>query len=232
MERDLWRHSPPRLTYHSTRVPLSETTPDGIRKMNEALPAAAALLAATGPDLCLYGCTSGSFIEGREGLARIVSQMAAIVECPVVATMAAVVDALEALGIRRVALATPYLDEVNALEAEFLESSGFQVVAVRGLGLSGKAIREVEPAAVAALVQAVDVPAAEGVFVSCTDLRALDVLEESERALRKPVISSNQASLWAVLRHAGVAEAIPGLGSLLGLGSPNFGTTASDSSHA
>jgi maleate cis-trans isomerase len=186
--------------------------------MNEALPAAAELLAAAGPDLCLYGCTSGSFIDGLEGLERIVSLLTAVVGCPVVATTAAVVDALEALGIRRVALATPYVDEVNDLEASFLESTGFRVTAVRGLGLSGSAIREVEPSAVAALAFAADTPDADAVFVSCTDLRALDVLEETEGALGKPVISSNQASLWAVLRRAGVLEQIPGLGALLRLG--------------
>jgi maleate cis-trans isomerase len=163
LERDLWRHSPPRLTYQSTRVPLAETTPEGIRTMNEALPAAAELLAAAGPDLCLYGCTSGSFIDGLEGLERIVSLLTAIVGCPVVATTAAVVDALEALGIRRVALATPYVDEVNDLEASFLESTGFRVTAVRGLGLSGSAIREVEPSAVAALAFAADTPDADAV---------------------------------------------------------------------
>jgi maleate cis-trans isomerase len=88
-------------------------------------------------------------------------------------------------------------------------------VSVRGLGLSGAAIREVEPEHVFALGCDADCEAAEAVFVSCTDLRALEVVDALETRLRKPVLTSNQVTLWALLRTLGREPDIAGFGRLL-----------------
>ncbi len=207
--------APPGLSFHATRVMLRETTPEGLRAMNAELSAAARLVASVAPDVVAYACTSGSFLEGPAGLRRRVDELRAAVGCPVVATSAAMVDALRAVGAGRVALATPYLDELNEAERAFLEASGFKVVSVRGLGLSGAAIREVPPERVVALVEEADRPDADALFVSCTDLRALETVAHLEATLRKPVLTSNQVTLWAVLRTLGISTAVPGFGRLL-----------------
>jgi maleate isomerase len=206
---------PPGLSFHAARIPLRETTPAGLREMNEGVEAAARLLASVSPDVVAYACTSGSFLEGRERLRAQVDAIGAIAGCPVVATSAALVDALQALGIRRLALATPYLDSVNRVEQRFLEDHAFDVVSTRALGLSGAAIREVPPERVFELACDADCDLADAVFVSCTDLRALEVVEALEARLAKPVLTSNQVTMWALLRALGSQPDIAGFGRLL-----------------
>lgn len=215
IEPEFNRVAPPGFTFHATRVMLRETTPEGVRAMNREVEHAAALLATVAPDVLVYACTSGSFVDGWEALQRQMAGLAAQAGCPVVATSAAMVAALEHLGARRVALATPYLEPVNRLERAFLEERGFHVVACRGLGLSGQAIREVPPERAYALAVETNDPSADAVFVSCTDLRALEVVDALERALGKPVLTSNQVTLWALLRAAGWTGALEGYGRLL-----------------
>lgn len=207
--------APAGLSFHVARVMLRETTPEGLRSMNEGVAAAADLVASVTPDVVAYACTSGSFVDGRDALVRQIADIRARVGCPVVATSQAMVEALRALAVARVALATPYLDTVNVAERAFLVSHGFEVTSMRGLGLSGKAIREVPPERVADLVRIADSPSAQAIFVSCTDFRALEVVDALERELGKPVVTSNQVTLWAILRALGRAQPIPGFGQLL-----------------
>jgi maleate cis-trans isomerase len=203
------------ISFHAARIMLRETTPEGLRSMNEGVESAARLLASLSPDAVAYACTSGSFLEGRARLSAQIDAISNVVGCPVVATSAALIDALAALGIRRVALATPYLDAINRVERAFLEDHRVDVVSVRGLGLSGAAIREVAPETVLALACDADCEAAEAVFVSCTDLRALEVVDALEARLQKPVLTSNQVTLWGLLRTLGRETAIAGFGRLL-----------------
>jgi maleate cis-trans isomerase len=207
--------APPGLSFHAARIPLRETTPAGLREMNEGVEAAARLLASVSPDVVAYACTSGSFLEGRERLRAQIDAIGAIAGCPVVATSAALIDALQALGIQRLALATPYLDSINRVEQRFLEDHAFDVVSTRALGLSGAAIREVRPERVFELACDADCDLADGVFVSCTDLRALEVVEALEARLSKPVLTSNQVTMWALLRALGSQPDIAGFGRLL-----------------
>ena len=207
--------APPGLSFHAARVMLRETTPEGLRAMNAEVDAAAHRIASATPDVVAYACTSGSFLEGIDGLRRQIDAIATVVHCPVVATSAALLESLEHRSIRRLALATPYLDAINRLEREFLERNGHAVISVEGLGLSGKAIREVKPETVFDLACRADRPEAQAVFISCTDLRALEVVAALEQRLRKPVLTSNQVTLWAILRALRLAPAVPGFGTLL-----------------
>ena len=207
--------APAGLSFHTARVMLRETTEEGLRAMNADVGAASQLIASVSPDVVAFACTSGSFLEGTVGLRRQIDAIAAIVGCPVVATSAALLDALRALGLTRIALATPYLDSINRVEQRFLEENGIAVVAVEGLGLSGKAIREVQPATVIDLVRRADRADAQAVFVSCTDFRAFEVASALEAALGKPVLTSNQVTLWAILAALGMPPRVAGSGRLL-----------------
>ncbi|OZI26296.1 hypothetical protein CAL26_02890 [Bordetella genomosp. 9] len=215
IEPDYARLGLPGLTFHATRVMLRETTPEGLRAMNAGVAQAAELIASVTPDVVAYACTSGSFIDGEAALASQLESLEAIAGCPVVATSRCIVESLQALGIERVALATPYLDSVNEAELAFLQSHGFDVVGVEGLGLSGKAIREVAPDAVAELIRRADRPAAQAVFVSCTDFRALEVAGRMEAELGKPVLTSNQVTLWGILKSLKLRLPVAGHGDLL-----------------
>jgi maleate isomerase len=205
----------PAMAFHAARVMLRETTPEGLRAMNTEIESAARLVASVTPAAVAFACTSGSFLDGPAALTEQVALIQSIVSCPVVATSAAMIEAMRSLGISRIGLATPYLDTINDAERRFFEANGIAVESLRSLGLSGAAIREVLPEQVVALVQKVDTPRAEAVFVSCTDLRALETVAQLEAQLGKPVLTSNQVTLWGILRALGRTTRVPGFGRLL-----------------
>jgi maleate isomerase len=215
IEPDFAWAAPQGVTFHAARVMLRETTPEGLRAMNAGVAAAAELIASVAPAVVAFACTAGTFLEGEAGLTRQIAAIEELVDCPVVATSRAIIEAMRVLAVRRVALATPYLDVINEAERDFFISHGLTVTAMRGLGLSGKAIREVPPAKVMDLVRATDTPNSEVVFVSCTDFRAFEVIDALERELGKPVLTSNQVTLWGILRALGGTPVVPGFGRLL-----------------
>jgi maleate isomerase len=215
IEPDFAWAAPPDISVHAARVMLHATTPEGLRAMNREVEGAARLIGSINPDVVAFACTSGTFLDGEAALDSQIAAIAALVQCPVIATSRAMIEACRALGLRRIALVTPYLDVINEAERAFFSHHGFDIVACEGLGLSGKAIREVGPRDIMALVRRADVPEADGVFVSCTDFRILEVAEILERVLGKPVLTSNQVTLWAVLRALKKGSRIPGLGRLL-----------------
>ena len=120
------------------------------------------------------------------------------------------------LSGEKVAVATPYIDEVNEKEREFLEANGFQVVNIKGLQIEENLEIGRQPPEVAyRLAKDVDRPEAEAVFISCTNFRTIEVIAALEADLGKPVLSSNTATLWASLKSLRIREKLLGLGSLL-----------------
>jgi len=131
-----------------------------------------------------------------------------------------VVDALHALGARKVAMGTPYLDFVNRREVEFLEEHGISVTRCLGLELGNnqaerRNIGHVPPEAIFRMAWEIDTPDAEAIFISCANLATLDVIQQIEDALGKPVVTSNTACFWACLRTLGINSSIGGYGRLL-----------------
>ena len=117
-------------------------------------------------------------------------------------------------------MVTPYPQKVSERGKTFLEGNGFTVVDMKGLGLENfSEIARQRPQVIYDLAKKADHRDADGIFISCTDFRALEVVELLEKDLRKPVVSANQASLWLALRQLNINEAIQGYGMLLRSGS-------------
>ena len=93
-----------------------------------------------------------------------------------------------------------------------LGQSGFDVLAIQGLGT--QAHSTIKPEEVEALVMSVDKPEADAIFISCTNFGTLDIIESLEKKLRKPVVTSNSASMWKMMRMVGDQSAVPGGGRL------------------
>ena len=126
------------------------------------------------------------------------------------------IRALRTLQARRIVVATPYLDEINQREAEYLEQAGFEVLSICGLNLEKDSdMVNVAPDYLLEFALAQDRPEAEAIFVSCGALRTLDVVNEIEARAGKPVICSNQAMIWDCLRLAGIDDRFEGYGRLL-----------------
>ena len=159
------------------------------------------------PSIIAWTCTSGSFIEGEGYDRQLVEEATAVACAPAVTTSTAVMDAIRHLGIRKLAMDTPYRDSVTQIEKEFFERSmpGLSIVNTRNLNVLGPGRRGyILPETVYELGRSVDTPEADAVFLSCTDVRTREVLEHLERDLGKPVISSNQSTLWSILRRLGI----------------------------
>lgn len=209
-EPDLVRQAPADIGFFSTRVYMRLSTPEDLRGMNAQLDDAARLVGSTSPDLVAYACTAGTFLDGGSVLAAITERIAGAAGCPVVTTSAAMVDALRALDVRRVAVAAPYPHDITQAECGFLLESGFEIPAWKTLGRSGAAIRATRGEEILDLVREADHPDAEAVFVSCTDLRAFELVGELEALTGKPVLTSNQVTLWAILKALGRRAQRPG----------------------
>jgi maleate isomerase len=177
---------------------------------------AARLLAAHEPDVIVWMCTAGSFLKGKGHDERIIREMEEATGIPCTTTSTAVMEAFRELSGTRIALVTPYPDEVNEIEREFLEANGFRVVAAEGLNLTDNNIlAHLSASVLYRVAKEVTPPEADIVFISCTGLDVLDIVEALEQDLGKPVVTSNQASYWLAFRMAGVGDAVEGYGELL-----------------
>lgn len=202
------------------RLPGGEVSAAALDRMvsGDRLEQAARELADGGCDVVAFACTTGSLIKGAGFDRELVARMEQASGVRATTTATALLAALGAVGARRVAVATPYVDELNDLEVRFLEAQGFEVAAMRGLGIaSDPDIARVPYTRTRELV--LDAVAAAGdadtVFISCTNLPTLALLDTLEQELRRPVISSVSVTVWHALELAGVRPSTTGAGSLL-----------------
>ncbi len=215
MEPEFERMKPEGLSVHANRIYLEKVTPEALKGMEGEAEAAASALVSCRLGVIAFGCTSGSFVGGKGYEAKLEAKISAATGLPAVTTSGAVLRALERLGVSRVALATPYIDEVNAIEERWLKDNGIEVTASAGGGIVETAdIQECEPGVAYERARAVDSPEAEAIFISCTGFRTLEIIERLEAELGKPVISANQATFADCLRHLGMHQVAPGCGSL------------------
>ena len=176
--------------------------------------AAAGLLPGFGVDAVIYGCTSGTAAIGEANVEAAVR--AAQPDLPVTNPIKAVCAAFNALGGDRIAVLTPYLDEINQELAAELTKRGFTVTAIGGFDMDDdiKATMIPEEVLFEAALEA-DAPDAEILFISCTALRAAGLVERLEARLGKAVVTSNQALAWHVMRLMGQTLQWEGYGRLM-----------------
>lgn len=201
--------------YHARIPNAMEVSPETLRQMQLDLPATAALLPASfGFDAVGYACTSGATMIGEQRVDEVIRAVhpQAGTSNPITACKAA----LSALGLRRIALVTPYPPEVTLEMQANLRAAGFDTTAVASFDQSDDfTVARITADSIlnaATLVGAR--PEVDGVFVSCTSLRALGILEEAEARIGKPVIASNQVLAWHLARLAGVTDRWQGFGRL------------------
>jgi maleate isomerase len=206
MEPDFMRVLPPGVTLHTARMRLVETTAAAERRMiTEYAPLAVADLASLRPHVVVFGCTSGGAVLGAEGEARLIADIQQQTGAPVVSTNTAVGEAIARHQPRRVAVLTPYIDELNAAIRAGLERRGLNVVHMAGLGLAENfAIGTVPPEEIVAFAErelaGVD---CDLLFVSCTNFRAVEARPALQQRFGVPVITSNQATIDATFAVLG-----------------------------
>ncbi len=193
---------------YAARIPNAmDVSPDTLRQMAIDLPHTAGLLPAQfGSDVIGYACTSGATMIGEDRVSALIHDVhpKAKTTNPISACKAA----LTALGVKRIALVTPYPVDVTTKMQANLQADGFETTAVATFDQSDDFT--VARISADSILQAVTQIGArddcDGVFVSCTSLRALQIIPGAEAILGKPVIASNQALAWHMMRLAGLED--------------------------
>ncbi|CAI7978339.1 maleate isomerase [Frankia sp. Hr75.2] len=216
MEHDFHRLAPDGVSVHVTRVPTeAEGTIEALEEMGRSARQSAELLAPARPQVAVFGCTSASFVNGAEWTAELEAGVAETIGCPVISTASAMTSALESVGATKVAVLTPYVQATNERLRTYLTAGGLDVVDLKGLEIldmyshADISSEDLEKAALQ-----LDTKDADAVFIACTQLKAVDILDSLERRLKLPAISAVQSSLWAALRVLGEFP-VAGYGSLL-----------------
>lgn len=212
-EFEVQRLTPPGVSNHFMRIAHTEDSAAAFERMGRETPAASELLVHAGVDALCYACTAGSFHLGLDHDRAFAADLAARTGRPVVTMAGALIDAARRLGLRNISVAAPYEQWLMNLLVDYLEAGGFTVLRFSGLGHQANILYEPEKAVELAL-RAWD-PASDGLIMSCGNFRTLEAIDEIEQRLGRPVVTSVQASVWALLETAGVPARIEGGGALL-----------------
>jgi maleate isomerase len=217
MESEFYAMAPRGVSSHTSRVYLGRVTADELIQTGVRAVEAARLLATAPLQAIVFGCTSGSFLMGPDYDRELAKELSEVTNpIPVTTTTTAVVRALEALDLSKIVIATPYTDDINERACGYFDAIGHEIMGVQGLQITTDLeMTQLSPEKIYQLARSSWNPDADGMVISCTSLRTIEILEALEADIGKPVISANQASFWAALRMAGVHEAVPGFGQLL-----------------
>ena len=195
------------------------TTPENLRKMAPRLSAGTALLLPDEKlDAVVFSCTSAS-VEIGDAVAAAIGT--AKPGTPVVTPVSAARDALHVLKARRISILTPYTLETSQPMAEYFARLGFDVINLDCFGLEDdRQMARIAPDSLVEAAAATVRKEADALFISCTALRSAEVAGKIETLIGRPVVTSNQASVWRALRHCCIDDAIEGYGRLLALAAP------------
>lgn len=206
-ERDFQRYLPDGVDLHTARMFLAETTAAQEQVMlDRHAPQAATDLGTVKPDLVVFSCTSAGAILGTEGERALEVHLEALAGAPIVSTNASVATWLNSRGIKRVAVVTAYIDELNQEIAATLRARGLDVAQVSGFGITDNfAIASVSPDEIVDRVkQEVRDADVDGVFISCTNLRAVEAADRLASLFGVPVVTSNLAAIDMTLTQLGL----------------------------
>jgi maleate isomerase len=230
LDREYWRFVDESVSVHITRTqhvegPVGVGLAEAVADVPEMIRATRSLIMAR-PGVVAYACTSGSFTDGLAGEALLRATIERAGAPRAITTSGALLHALGALGARRVALGTPYTDELADRLRLFVLEAGYEPVSLVSMGLEG-GIASVQRARVIELASQADRAEADVVFLACTNLPTYDLIEPLEERLGKPVLTANQVTMWAALLAIG-ATAAPGVSRQSLFATPSISAPPSD----
>ncbi len=214
-EAQFHRYAPAEVDVQVTRLRMTGKWHKPFHEVKGAIAEAAAALSDTDPGIIAFNCTANSMEGGLEGEVQVREVVQKASGCPTITTGQAITEALKKLGIKRLVLISPYIKQTNQHEVQYLSQAGFEVIHDLGLGLHGGAeYINVTPQRWKEIALENSRREADGYLLSCTNTTMIEAIEELEALLKKPVLTSNQATLWACLQRLGFAGSIHSLGRL------------------
>jgi maleate cis-trans isomerase len=216
VEPEFYRALPRDVTLHTARLFLTRIAPEAILDMVAEMENQSRLLASAEVDVIVLGATAPSFLNGLGYDRELIQKIEAVAGRSATTTSTALIQAIRHVGAQRVVLGSAYDAKVNAIAKTFLEASGVNVLAMKGLSLvDNLVVGRLAPDTAYDLARQVDRDDADAIVLACTNWQTMDALERIERDVGKPVISTTQASIWAALRIIGYEQPIEGYGRLL-----------------
>jgi maleate isomerase len=199
------------------RLLITQCDAKGLADMNDHIDLAARQLATCDPDVVVYMCTSGSFMDGGRGESAIRARIAKLAnDKPVMTTSQAVLAAMRRLKLRRVVMLTPYNHDLTIREIAWLNDNAIDVIDHKFLDIPENLDRGAQfPEESFGHARRLRWRDADGIFLSCANVRNLEIIEQLEQHTGKPVVTSSAATSWLALRMTGVREPIAGFGKLL-----------------
>lgn len=206
----------PGVAFYESRIRNDpQITPETLKAMEGRIAEAADLiLPGTELDVVAFGCTSASMVIGEEGVFAKIRSVRPSARCttPITAAFAA----FDALGAKRIAVLTPYRDDVNQVVRRYIEGRGYRVSVMGSFNEENDpTVARITPTSLARAAEEIaSVADIDAVFVSCTSLRLAEAARDIEARIGKPVTSSNHAMAWHCLRLAGIDDKRPEFGRL------------------
>lgn len=205
MEVDLYRGLPDSITLHTARMYLERTTREAeMRMIEEFAPSAAELVKTARPHFVIFGCTSAGSLKGPEYDREISGRISRITGVPTVGVFSSVRESLGRSGAKNVAVLTPYTDDINEGIRKVLEADGLNVAAICGMGIDiNFELATPGPAEIRDFaVKKLEGVKADLLFISCTNFRAMEAVPSLEAHFGVPVVTSNTATIEAVVAMA------------------------------
>jgi maleate isomerase len=200
---------------YTSRVPFENpTNTDNLKLMAPRLTSAAALLPDDQPLAAIcYSCTAASVVIGDDAIKSAVQSH--FPNTPVVTPSLSAVRAFSALNARKISVLTPYTIETSEPMATYFRQHGLDICQFQCLGIEDD--REMARVSEESIIEAAilaDHPSSEALFIFCTVFPAVNVIDEIEQRLGKPVVTSNQATAWMMLQHANIKHIPQNFGQL------------------
>ena len=199
---------------HVTRLRMTGKFRKPLAELKRPLIEAAEALSDLKPSVIVFHCTANSMESGLAHEKAIVDIVEQASGCPTITTAQALTQAFNHFGIKKLVLISPYVQATNQLEVNYLRETGYTVLHELGLALEPHAYSSVTPEEWQKVVKENTRAEADGYFLSCTNTRMIEAIDRLEKDLDKPVINSNQATIWACLRRLGIEHRDARLGRL------------------
>ncbi|MGO4139478.1 maleate cis-trans isomerase family protein [Rhizobium anhuiense] len=207
IEEDMFKLAPDGVGVHFQRAPMANKVDVGtLAAMASGIGDAAALIVPEVQlDVICYGCTSGSVVIGEDKVFTELNRGAP--GAKPTSIISGVMRALNAVNAKKITIATPYLDPVNEIERVYMQERGFDILNIQGLNIENdEDMVRITPDYIFEFAKQIDRSDSDAIFISCSALRSIDIIQALEAETGKPVITSNQAMMWDCLRLAGVND--------------------------
>tara|TARA_B100001939_G_scaffold48345_1_gene37762 strand:- start:404 stop:964 length:561 start_codon:yes stop_codon:yes gene_type:complete len=164
-------------------------------------------------DCIVYGCTSGTIAAGYDSIEKKVK--AAKPKAKLTTPSSAAIKALKKLGVKKIAIFTPYSKKLNDEVVIYFSNEGFEITSNYYLDIKADYdIGKVDQEFLYNTLSNFEMNDADALFISCTALPVLNIIDKLEKKLNKPVLSSNQALIWDSLESIGKNNSVTGFGKL------------------